>query len=549
MIALLCGCNDYLDTENYTKMNSGNCPQTRDQLESLLVGCYQKLGQERDGNLLWGTILGDECFGNGRVSDIQWPAANHMLRWTDDNQHSSSWSDNYQGIFRCNSILSMQDRIEGLFTSNDDKNNFYGQVYFLRAWYYFNLARMFGPYVPLRLKPISENLPAASAESLYAQIGSDISNAVSCLPATNIKDMADKDYGHITKWAAEAVAARVFLFYTGYYNKDTLPTNSGKVTKQQVIDWLKDCVQNSGHKLLDDYRNNFTYTNSFTSKDYPYARDNHLKWIGDGKQNTEAVFVIKYSAFNKSQRGMIFGFANQTKEATYPFRDGWNATSVNPRFYEQWEKDEPNDIRRSGSVINVSDPKEGLTNYKWHIDQGEETGLYVKKFMDVNGRDANGEIHSFARLAYGLDDNQSTDANDWIEIRFSDVLLMLSEMTNDPQYMNQVRARVGLSPEPYTLDNLKRERKYELAFEGYRYWDLLRWNSLQDAGKIIDDNQNGVKYYYNGVEYEMQADFAKRLVETGGFNYLPQNEINLSDGILKQNPGWENVNTTMYQQK
>lgn len=220
----LCGCNDFLDTENYTKMNSGNFPQTREQLESSLVGAYNMLRQERDANLLWGTIMGDECFGNGRPGDCKWQAANCMLRYTDDNEHSSSWSDNYKGIFRCNSILNMGDQIESLLTSTEDKNRFLGQIYFLRAYYYFNLVKMFGPYVPLRLKPISENLPIATAEELYAQIGDDISKAVNLLPSTPIQQMNTADYGRITRWAAEALAGRIFLFYTGYYQKADLPT-------------------------------------------------------------------------------------------------------------------------------------------------------------------------------------------------------------------------------------------------------------------------------------------------------------------------------------
>lgn len=58
------------------------------------------------------------------------------------------------------------------------------------------------------------------------------------------------------KWAAEALMARVFLFYTGYYDKEALPLpDGGSITKQQATDWLVDCIENSGHDLVSDFRN------------------------------------------------------------------------------------------------------------------------------------------------------------------------------------------------------------------------------------------------------------------------------------------------------
>ena len=67
--------------------------------------------------------------------------------------------------------------------------------------------------------------------------------------------------GHATKYAAEALAARVFLFYTGRYDKKTLPlTPEGEITKEQVISWLEDCIDHSGHNLISDQRNLWGYT-------------------------------------------------------------------------------------------------------------------------------------------------------------------------------------------------------------------------------------------------------------------------------------------------
>src|SRR5690606_37120181 len=92
--------------------------------------------------------------------------------------------------------------------------------------------------------------------------------------------------GHATKWAAQALAARIFPFYTGYYGKESLPVanEGGEISKGQVVAWLDDCIANSGHGLVDDFRNLWPYTNEYTAGDYDYASSNNLRWEGDGNK-------------------------------------------------------------------------------------------------------------------------------------------------------------------------------------------------------------------------------------------------------------------------
>lgn len=548
---LLSSCENFLDTQSYTRKDSGNFPQSREDMEALLVGAYNKLKMsERDNPLLWGSIIGDECFGNGGAGDHNWQGHNRGLRSTDLNEHSNMWSNGYQGVFRCNMILHEFEKYESFFTSESDKQEYLGQVHFLRAYYYFALAKFFGHYIPLRLQPTSENLPAATAEELYTQIGDDINKAINYLPSISIQ-MADvNNYGRITRWAAEALGAKIFLFYTGYYQKKELPTLSENISKQDAIKWLRDCVENSGHDLIKKYGDLYHYSNEYTNKDYPYAKINDLHWIGDEGKNIEAVFILKATTLQRSERGMIYGIRTQPKTKIYPFRDGWGCTTVNPKFFEQWKQDEPNDIRRNASILDITDPNEGLIgNYEWGVDQGEETGYFSKKFMDYNGRDAEGNISNFSNLAYGWNEGQGSCAVDWLEIRFSDVLLMLSELTEDATYLNRVRARVDLPAIPYSLENLQKERKHELAFEGCRYFDLLRWygDRLSELGQLLDDTQEGAIFYRNGTKYSMTSNLSTRIPATGGFMEIPENEIKLSEGILLQNPGWSDSESIVYQ--
>ena len=129
---------------------------------------------------------------------------------------------------------------------------------------------------------------------------------------------------------------------------------------------------------------------------------------------------------------------------------------------------------------------------------------------------------------------QLTNTQDCIVIRFADVLLMAAELgaPNAQSYFDRVRNRVGLNSLPVTLENIKSERRFELAFEGVRYYDLLRWHDE----RLIDENQHDVQVYDRRVPRKKTINFRP---ETRGFLPIPLTEIQLSEGVLTQNPGWE----------
>ena len=125
-------------------------------------------------------------------------------------------------------------------------------------------------------------------------------------------------------------------------------------------------------------------------------------------------------------------------------------------------------------------------------------------------------------------------------MRFADVLLMQSELKQEPTGLNRVRARSHLAPVAYSLDAIKNERRFELAFEALRWFDLLRWSgpSLDEAANALN-KQTGFTLINAATEVPMvNYDYGKRLKETQGYWPIPQYEIDLSNGVLEQNPGW-----------
>ena len=432
--------------------------------------------------------------------------------------------------------------------SEAQKNSFYGQTYFLRAFYYFDLAQLFGE-VPLILNSAGGNFPKSNADVIYAQIASDLKNGIEMMDATKYPDF---EAGRATRWAAEALMARVFLFYTGYYGESSLPLlDGGEVTKAEVITWLEDCRDNSGHDLVGDFRNLWPYTNEYTIDDYPYVAGKigvdgqPLKWAGDG--NIETIFATKFSNVYALSAGYVNYYALyfappiNVGKSTFPWGRGWGKACVTPNLWDDWLAEEPTDLRRQASIIDVTDPNE-MKNYTWGANsEMEETGYWQKKIIAVAAKDPStgGFVNGFAVLASGARNHiQFCNTTDLIHIRYADVLLMHSELTQTTDGINKVRQRAGLPViSSYSLDALKRERRFELAFEGLRWFDLMRWGDAPDAL----EKQVGQPIRNAGVLLAMSSfstGFKARYEATGGFWPIPDSQIDLSEGVLKQNKGW-----------
>jgi starch-binding outer membrane protein, SusD/RagB family len=550
-------CSDsFLDTEPLTEQVDENYYQTPDDADAALTACYSVLTlvPVNESFMLVSNLMSDDQFGGGGENDQSVHATDCFKKYGDD-MYENAWTVYYKGIFRCNMLISKLDQIT--WDSDDQRDQAEGEARFLRAYFYFDMARMWGT-VPLVTTTDPLNLPKATASEIFAQIATDLKLAIEKLPATSLAQISTTELGHATRWAAEGLMARAFLFYTGYYSQSTLPLTDGStIAKSDVIGWIDECANTalSGHGLISDFRNlwpyayvNKNYTYSDGSPQYAYAYNNDLSWIGEEGANVETVFAIKFSnlaswstsIYYSNQFDLYCGFRNQT---LVPFGQGWGCGTVNSQLWDDWESDEPNDIRRQGSILDVSDDSEGLTGYTWGSDkQYHETGYWQKKYMPVNV-EVDGTIENYSCVVYGTTANYQLDnTQDLVMIRFPDILLMGAELEYDGSgsyaqtYLDRVRARAGLSSVTATLENIKKERRYELAFEGLRYWDLLRWHDEETAFAKVKD----VTVKNNSVSTTKTITYRS---ETGGFLPIPETEITLSSGVLVQNDGWTDASS------
>jgi hypothetical protein len=544
LAASLSSCDNFLDTESFDKKNTGNFPVTVADAQVMLTGIYNSLNAAvtnvQNSHFYMAELASDDRFGGGGENDRDMQGLDHLMN-TQPDRFLTFWTARYQGVFRANTALETLSQVTG-WSTETEYNQTLGEVHFLRALYYFELSQMFGE-VPLVTSSIVSNVPKSPAEETYAVIAQDLKTAIEIMPNTPYNTVTS---GHATRWAAQALMARVFLFYTGYYAKSELPlSDGGSVGKAQVIGWLEDCISNSGHGLIDDFRNLWPYSNRITKPDYAYANDNNLEYAGEGHKET--VFAVKFGTLADWGDTYILGYTNQLnlhsslrsnngQANTFPFGQGWGAGPVNSKLWNDWRAAEPNDVRREGSIINAGTD---LTDYIYGADsQMEETGFWQKKYIAITAYDNEALIPSYAILADGAQaDYQLAHTQDMVLIRFADVLLMHAELSETATNLNRVRARVDLPAINYSLAALKRERRWELSFEGLRYFDLMRWNDAADALA----SQEGVAIKNKNVDTQMRGfggGYRARYEATGGFWPIPTSQIALSNGVLLQNKGW-----------
>ena len=556
-----------LDAINYVEKTPENFPVTADDAVQGLAGIYENLNQvnatPQQSFYYLSMLASDDNLGGGGTNDRLMQAMDLLLNYQND-MTRQFWVDRYQGINRANSLLS---GISNIQLEEQERNQVEGEAKFLRAFYYYELCSQYGP-VPMVLNT-EENVPAQfTAAQCWGQILQDLRDAAQNMPAVRRQD------GRIDKYTAEAMLARAWLFYTGMYcNGDDLAAltsttynpltevalpDGTTLTKQDVINYIDDCVNNSGYTLVGDYRNLWAYTNRCTVEDYYYTQGQNLKWAeDDAAVNPETLFSIK---FNKlASWSTTIGYGNgyalhfgvrggHDYADTFPFGQGWGAGPVAPNLVSDWQQAEPNDMRREASIQVLDD----LPNYTkgGSADWVQETDYYNKKSAPVTAIEVGDDgsvsyAETFELVMYGRDGWQNTTSlfqtatiHDLVLIRFADVLLMQSELKEDVSGINRVRDRAGLDPiAAYSLEALQNERRWELAFEGVRWNDIRRWHI---AAAALEKQTNQPIYVAGSPANNTSHNggYAARYNATAGFYKIPDTEFSLANGALAQNPGW-----------
>lgn len=521
---------DFLETKVESNITTDNFFQSTSDFDMALTGVYYTLGstewngQHRYGNyflgfLYWGRIGTDEAFiaaGSNNGEDM---IGNYT--YTPENLFVEKvWYMQYLGIQRANIVIDRLNAYTGDQVSDYDRSRILGEAHFLRAWFYFQLARYYGE-VPLVLTETTDlsklDTRKASLAEVYAQVISDYEQAETLLPATN-------SVGHAYSLAATALKAKAYLQMAGKPLEDHEAAAKAVEACRKVI--------NSGRfSLVTDYFSQFD---------------------GMHEHNSEYIFDVEFDNTVSNNRyggqvGTNEGLPNTEKLYTTQIR-------AFPDMYDRWDD---NDLRKTsinkegyivtkdgvGTII-YKDPTTGAVTY--------ERSYFIYKFR-----------HSLDRSVRGSNWVEWNNAINFPIIRYSDVLLMLPEAEYRAngtvsaeawEGLNQVRRRgygkdiytpdpsvdlvqgAAIAADPYpgletVLAQILDERHWELCFEGHRWADLVRFGRLQQVYHDVLLHDDFWSQYYD--------PYRNNCLEKHSVFPVPQSVIDSSNGAIEQNALWK----------
>ncbi len=496
---------DFLDRQPLDQRVESNFYQSQTDATEALIAIYDALG--------WQTVVGfhplpmfmdiasDDAYAGGAsrndAPNIIQVDQHDML--TTNGEILGLWRKYYILIYRANLYL---EKIEEMEVEAGFKSRTIAEAKFMRAYAYFDLLRLFEnvPLLTRTLKSQSEyNQPQSTPQDIYNQIAKDLVEASADLPEV----IPSSENGRVSKWAAKSLLGRVYLYVNGVYGTEL---NAGGTTINQAaaLAELEDVINNSGHELLPDFAENFARSGEFSVESvmeisYSDARP----WYDWGYiQGGEGNMAAQMQGPRVDEPGL---------EA---YERGWSFASVTQSLYEAFSDDDP---RREATILHENELVGSLTIGYQH------TGYFSKKYTTTKEyAPADGQ----PELNWG---------NNYRVIRFSDVLLMAAELgsPNAQSYLDAVRSRAGLPSIPATLENIMNERRLELALEGHRYWDLIRQGLDVAEAAISVQGVLGPLYQGEAVEFDVTFDPSTR-----GLFPIPQSEVDISNGLYQQNPGY-----------
>jgi hypothetical protein len=363
---------------------------------------------------------------------------------------SDIWQSAYEGVNRANYMTQYKTtNPAGVKVDFAGKDALYGEVYFLRAYYYFTLVKMFGD-VPLFTEKrlgLSESrtLARSPKADVYKQIELDLNNAITALPAVQ------QNKGRITKYAAQALLGKVLLYQNKFDAAATM---------------LQNVITANAFNLVSNYASIFLAT---------------------GENGSESVFEIQYTNtspyynWGGATRGQgnyaiqQCGIRGLNGSANMPYASGWSTNLPTQNLAAAYAV---GDQRKTVTVLDIEAYKTANPSFNitYQVAPYKNTGLYNQKYLPRKG-ETSGQVE----LNY---------LNNFRIIRYSDVLLMAAEAyqkgttPNDVKaqtYLNLVRRRAFAdnlhditSTGTALYDAILNERRLELAMEGERFFDLVR---------------------------------------------------------------------------
>jgi hypothetical protein len=464
-------CEDDLNVEPNTALTEFDFLNNPENAVKLVNGVYNKQLDYNMYSFSWigmTSITSDDADKGSTPTDTGTDKhkMDNLTFVSSDISFNDVWKGRYDGIYRANNALFY---LEQLTIDETLKNRLIGEVKFLRALFYFDLVRCFGG-VPLVVSKIDINdtqtinevvFVRKSKEETYALIEADLADAINRLPLKS--QYSPNDLGRATKGAAQALLAKAYLYQQKW---------------QQAYDMSGEVISSNQYSLLTDYAK---------------------VWREEGENGTESIYEVQASLTNG-----LRDYTNvQGPRGTPDLGWGFNTPSVS--LVNSYEA---GDLRKAGTVMFVpSTLWDGFTA----PNSWTNPRYNYKAYQSPIAESWNGD--------------KGNTAKNLRILKYSDILLIRAEAAshlglNDEakDRVNQIRVRAGLAEvSSVTLADVLNERRWEMAMEHDRWFDLVRTGNALSAMAL-----NGKTFVVG--KHELFP--------------IPSDQIIASGGRLTQNPGY-----------
>lgn len=485
LLAGLTSCEKQLDQQPISSLAIKNFYTNNNDFLQAVNGVYSQLKSYPEQALFLGEMRSDNI---NAVSDgnRDWDGINNFSpNITTVTFISNAWKNNYNGIYNANSVLDALATKSDVIGNDSLTTRYTAEVRFLRAFYYFQLLRLFGS-VPLVDKPLTAAEVAAIARTpvkdVYALIIDDLNYAAAKLPTA----YTGADVGRATAYAAKGLLAQVFITRSGpTYDENGPGLNTNEYEKALAL--FNDIIASNKYNFLSDYASIFSYSN---------------------ENNKEVIFDIQYaSGINGAS------FPSHLAPVAY-----WTSLGIS-NSYGNGYGSSTFGVTKSLKTVYTTDVSTGTDNrYAFNVATSYTKSPFIKKYIDIS--------------------KKGTSGTDWpinfIVLRYTDVLLMKAEcilhgasgtQSDVDAIVNQVRARAGINAlTNVSLETLMNERRREFTGEG------LRWNDLVREGLAVTAINAWITYDALIAVNKMQSDYV--------IYPVPATEIQTKPGLYTQNDGY-----------